>query len=268
MIIILCQKNDSILIMGVAFTNQYNSAFMDIQNIKGIVNLMGALGFSPSMDKKIVYHACFRQKDFSLKEKKAFGDDVMSYQIFFKENAANGKLVCTHYDAALRKNIKIQPVLLNGIDLHQMDERMNNINWEDISQFNGFTQFNLSDKETWKQQAIIEEIILDLEAIASTSEGELFANTLKYKYWADLPLENMIPSLYLLKSKLEFNQRFYIINDEGITANEAFRFLNNRWIQRQAQEKKKIDLPVEAEHQKSKQSANERKGKKRVTKTK
>ena len=217
---------------------------MDVQSIQALAALMKTLGFSSTIDKQLIWYASFRQKEFSIKEHKTFGHDLMSYQIFFKKNEANENLVCTHYDASLRKDIQIQSATVNKIDLQKLDERMKGVNWQDVSQFKMPSELDLSDKKTWQQQASIEELILDLEVLASTDEGQIIADSLKYKYWVDIPLENMIPNLYLLRSKLEFAQRFYIISEDGITADEAFRFLNNRWRQRQVQSEKKKESLV------------------------
>ena len=241
---------------------------MELQNIKVLTTLIEALGFSASMGKKIVYYCCLHQKEFSINERKSFGDDVMNYQIFFKENNATGKLVCTHYDAFLRKNISMKSLRVDNVDLHKLDERMKSVNWDELSQFRELTPFDLSDKESWKHFGSLEEIILDLEKLASTDEGRIVGDNLKYKYWIDSPLENLIPNLYLLKSKIEYTQRFYIIGENGITADEAFRFLNNKWMQRQVQSKKQDDVNVEVEYATSQKPLKRIKSRKRETKAK
>ncbi len=239
---------------------------MDLQNIETLSALLKALEFSAEMDEKLFWNACFRQKEFCIKEQKVFGHDMMSYQVLFKENIANGKLICAHFDASLRKEIQLEPTTVEGINMQKLDDEMKAINWKDASEFRSTSEYNLSDRESWKQQAAIEKVMLHLETLGATTEGANIADTLKYKHWIDLSLENMIPNLYHQRSKFEFNQRFYIIGEEGITAIEAFRFLNNRWMQRRAQEKKKIDPPSENEQKdllaKGKAQKNKKKGEK------
>lgn len=239
---------------------------MDIENIKALRDLMECLGFPSTLDKKIVYYACLRQKEFSIKEQKAFGNDVMSYQIFFKESAGSGKPVCTHYDAFLRMNVQVESLTTNRPDLQRLDERMKGVNWEALSQFTMAPKFNLSDPATWQEQAEVEEIMLALESLASSSDGKMIADGLKYKHWIGLSLESMIPNLYLLKSKFEFSQRFYIIGNEGITADEAFRFLNNRWMQRKMQMEKKSDSEMEKKEELIKKPLKNKKAKNEGTK--
>lgn len=241
---------------------------MDIQNIQALSALLRALEFSTEMDEKLLWHACLRQKEFYVKEQKAFGHDLMSYQVLFKENETNRRLVCVHFDAFLRKEIQLESTTIDGINIQKLDDEMKAINWKDSSEFRSASEFNLSDTESWKQQAAIEKVILHLEALAATAEGATVADTLKYKYWIDLSLENMIPNLYHQRSKFEFNQRFYIIGEQGITAIEAFRFLNNRWMQRQAQLQKRTDETMDNEHKQSLKVPKSRKNKKISTKAK
>lgn len=241
---------------------------MDIQNIQALSALLRALEFSSEMDEKLLWHACFRQKEFYVKEQKAFGNDLMSYQVLFNENKANGKLICMHFDASLRKEIQLEPATVNGVNIQKLDDEMKAIDWKDASEFRSASEFNLSDRESWKSQAAIEKVLIHLEELAATAEGAIITDTLKYKYWIDLPLETMIPNLYHQRSKFEFNQRFYIIGEEGITAIEAFRFLNNRWMQRQALLQRRTDETMNNEHKQSFVVPKSKKNKKLSTKAK
>jgi len=107
------------------------------------------------------------------------------------------------------------------------------VNWQMPSENSSPDNLQIADKATWKQEATIEEITSDLELLGATAEGVSLASVLKYKFWTDPFLQSKIPELQSLKSKFELSQRFYIINGEGITASEAYRFMNNRWLERQ-----------------------------------
>lgn len=115
---------------------------------------------------------------------------------------------------------------------------MQSVNWKRLSQFDSAPAVNFDNKKAWEEQAIAEIIISELDVLSGTVAGRKTADILKYKYWVDLPLENYIPNLILLKNRLELSQRFYVTGSDGITTDEAFRFLVNRWIQRQMQAKK------------------------------
>jgi hypothetical protein len=208
---------------------------MDIQHISALIEILSSLGFSTSVSKTLVLNACFRQKEFIVKERMHFGDDTINYQLFFKEDTAIKKLVCTYYDATLRKAVEIPASIINGVDVPNLEKRMGALNWQMVSENNSTDDFKIADKSTWKQEAAIEEIIKELEVLGSTGEWHALANTLKYKYWIDLYLQSMINDLATLKNKYELTQRFYIISGEGITASEAYRFLNNKWMERKIQ---------------------------------
>jgi len=106
-----------------------------------------------------------------------------------------------------------------------------------------------ADNTTWEQEAIVERIINDLEQLAAIDGGAAIANTLKYKCWADLDLQRLIPELAMLKSRYELSQRFYIIQGEGISAHEAYRFLLNRWMERKLQADSRLLRQQEAASQ-------------------
>ncbi len=208
---------------------------MDIQNMQALLDTFNSLGFSSEAESQLLYHSCLRQKAFSIREQKVFGTDTVSYSIFLQTRDLENKLICSYYDASLRKEIKVDPITVNQIESDKLEERMKALDWKQLSGTTSMARVKLTDKKTWEEQMMTESIICDLEKLAVTQEGKRVADTLRYKYWVDLPLEQFLPNLLLLKSRFEISQRFYVVGGEGITTDEAFRFLNNRWIQRQMQ---------------------------------
>lgn len=206
---------------------------MDIQHISVLIETLSGLGFSSSIGRTLLFNACLQQKEFNIKERMCFGGDTINYQLYFKEDTASKNLICSYYDATLRKAVEIAASVVNGIDVVELEKRMDAVSWEMLSEANAAGTFNISDKNTWRQEETIEKITKDLEMLGSTAEGVSLANALKYKFWTDMNLQITIPALTSLKNKYELNQRFYIINGNGITASEAYRFLNNRWMERQ-----------------------------------
>lgn len=58
----------------------------------------------------------------------------------------------------------------------------------------------------------------------------------------------MINNLGALKNRFEISQRFYLFNNGScISAEEAYRFLNNRWMEKSLQVKKKQKEDKEGE---------------------
>lgn len=76
--------------------------------------------------------------------------------------------------------------------------------------------------------------------LTSDDEGINIADCLKFKFWCDTPVQEMINNINVLKSKFEISQRFYLFNNGScISAEEAYRFLNNRWMEKNLQARKK-----------------------------
>src|SRR5437868_265727 len=179
---------------------------MDIQQISALIETLAALGFSTSTSRKLVFNACFRQKEFIIKERIGFGEDIIHYQLYFKEDAAAKKLTSTYYDATLRTAIAIPTSIIDGVDILSLDKSMSAVNWQVLSENHFPDDIEITNKDTWMQEAAIEEMIKELEVLGSTGEGLELANTLKYKYWIDLDLQSMIPNLATLKSRYELAQ--------------------------------------------------------------
>ena len=63
---------------------------------------------------------------------------------------------------------------------------------------------------------------------------------LKLKYWAGASYQELMGSISPIKSKSEVTQRFYFFQGlTGITVEEAYRFLQNRWLEKHLLPKRK-----------------------------
>jgi len=70
-------------------------------------------------------------------------------------------------------------------------------------------------------------------------EGREVAVGLKLKYWAGNPYHELVGSISPLKSKTEVGQRFYLFEGQPcISVEDAYRFLQNRWLEKQMQAKR------------------------------
>jgi hypothetical protein len=83
-------------------------------------------------------------------------------------------------------------------------------------------------------------VIDSLSALESVEDGKAIALDLKLKYWAGIPYHEYAGIISHLKSKSEISQRFYFFEGQtGISVDEAYRFLQNLWLEKQMQVKKK-----------------------------
>lgn len=225
---------------------------MDIQHFSALIETLSALGFPASTNRNLLFNTCLRQKSFVIRDRMCFGEDTITYQLYFKEETASKKLICAYYDATLKKAVEIAATVVNGIDIQDLQKRMAAVNWQMPSEISSSGNFKIEDKNTWKQEAVIAEITRELETLAETDEGAYLANLLKYKFWTNSSLQDLVPKLSRLKGMYELNQRFFIINGDGITAPEAYRFLNNRWMERQIHADSRMLRLSEAEQKEAK----------------
>ncbi len=190
---------------------------MDIQNIQILSEKLQGLGFGASVGQKILQHVSFRQSCFTIQYRVIKGKDVIRFHFFFQKNE---KYALLYYDAVLRKEIEIPVVVINSIDVNELDKRMN-IDW------------SISETDPEKT----EKIVSDLQTLSSTADGKEIADRLQIKNWTDAPVQQFIT--LPPRSRFEISQRFYFFNNEAdISLEEAYRFLNNRWMEKAMQEKK------------------------------
>jgi hypothetical protein len=164
---------------------------MDIQHISALIETLSALGFSSSTSRTLLFNACLRQNNFRINERMCFREDIINFQLYFKEDTSSKKLTCSYYDTTLRKTVEIAASVINGIDVFELEKRMHAVDWQMPAEANAAGTFNISDKNTWKDEETIETITKDLEILGSTVEGVSLANLLKYKFWTDMNLQYM-----------------------------------------------------------------------------
>ena len=182
-------------------------------NIAPIVKLLQTMGFENGLEHALRAKACFLPSHFEVLHKLNRAGDICSFHLFFKEEA--GIYKCLYYDACYRKEIVFDdPVAAS------LDTRMQTIEW-------------LTDFDD------IEAVMHDLKMM----DAQL-ANLLQYKYWVGSPLENNIAGIASLRSQYEISQRFYVIEGSTpISVDEAFRFLQSRWMEKQARKREAPNVP-------------------------
>ena len=190
-----------------------------MNNIASLAEVLEKLGFDASLHTSLTTYISLQLPNFSIQQKAVKEGDVLKFHLFFqrKDHAYS----CLYYDAILRKNIILPSLVIDGIDLSKLDNEMKSIQWEDI-----FTHPHE-----------IEPIIISLQKLSASKEGKEFSEQLKVKYWCDTPLESLM-NIATLRTKYEIAQRFYFMeNGNGISIDEAYRFLNNKWMEKQLKKK-------------------------------
>ena len=114
------------------------------------------------------------------------------------------------------------------------------IDWKSAFDFVTKRQLNLDDKTSWEKEQKVESVIEGLSELEKSEDGKAVAIGLKLKYWAGISYQELFRNISPLKNKSEVNQRFYFFEGQtGISVDEAYRFLQNRWLEKQMQAKRK-----------------------------
>src|SRR6266536_1612720 len=196
---------------------------MNIQNIRTLSDSLQALGFEDAIASQLLKNISFKPSNFTIHQRMVKGSDVMNFHLAFEKNGDGNSYSPIYYDAVFRKEIEILNVSINGIEVKKLDKRMAEINWTNAFEFQEHEKLQLEDKAYW-----------------SVEERREIVDRLKMKFWYDSPGQEMIGNLSSLKSKFEISQRFYFFEGQnGISVEEAYRFLHNRWMEKQLQAKKK-----------------------------
>lgn len=201
--------------------------------------MLVAAGFSESTGYRLLQYVCFKPADFVLTEQVIKGPDLLTCQLYFERKG--DEYICSYYDACFLKEVKVPDLSIQGINLKELDRRMGETDWQMNSSVSG--SFSLSEEVSGQRENQIEGIVTDLFRLSATGEGKQFADALKLKHWATIPLHPMMGNLNTIRSRFEVSQRFYFFDGKGISVEEAYRFLLNRWLEKKFQAGRKKTLP-------------------------
>ncbi|MCY7291086.1 MAG: hypothetical protein LH615_02790, partial [Ferruginibacter sp.] len=154
-----------------------------------------------------------------------------------------------------------------------LEKLMIEIDWKNAFDFVTKKQLNLEDKTNWEKEQKVESVIEGLSMLEKSEDGKVVAVELKLKYWAGISYQELFGNISPLKNKSEVSQRFYFFEGQtGISVEEAYRFLQNRWLEKQMQAKRKQGDEENAGDSDSKEQGSARNAsllkKKRMNKTK
>jgi len=213
---------------------------MNIQNIASLIEVLGSIGFDENAGYRLMQHICFKPADFLLTERLRKGKDTLTCSIFFERKG--DEYTCSYYDAAFLKEMEMPDLVIHSINVRELDQRMVETDW--VTDNKVAAAFRLDNEVTWEREKRIEKIVGDLFRLSVTEEGKNFADCLKLKHWSGIPLQANMGNLNVLKSRFEVSQRFYFFDGQGISVDEAYRFLLNRWLEKKLLAKKKQEGSV------------------------
>lgn len=215
------------------------NSIMNIQNISALALQLKAIGFD-NMGYLLLKRVCLMPDGFIITEKQLKDDGQIVFNFHFQRDRKLNGYILAHYDAILQKEISLTTQVINGVDISELQEEMDAVDWKMAFDFNTKKPFNPDDKLSYENQIKIEGLVTTLSELESTEQGKQVSILIKQKYWSEIPYNELMGNINTSKSKSELSQRFY--NAEGqacISADEAYRFLQNKWLEKQLQIKRK-----------------------------
>ena len=212
---------------------------MDIKNISALAGQLQSLEFE-NAGYALLKRICFKPDNFLIVRRIEKGRDQLSFQLYFEKSSKPNGYVLVFYDAIFQKEKIFEHGNINGVDLSALDNEMAGLDWKSAFEFDENKAIDLTDKSSWESEQKIEGIINDLMKLESTEEGKCIVAVLKQRYWSGSAYHELFGSLNFIKNKSEVSQRFYFQEGQNaISVDEAYRFLQNKWLEKQMQAKKK-----------------------------
>jgi hypothetical protein len=223
---------------------------MNIENIASLSEKVQSLGFI-NISSSLLKRICFKPASFIICQRIDKGKDQLRFHLFFERESGQSSYDLMYYDAILQKAMALSDTTINGIDISALERRMAEIDWKIAFELDAKKQWNAEDKSTWEKELRIESIVTDLIALEASEEGKSITVGFKIKHWAGVPYQELFGNISPLKNKSEISQRFYFFEEKaGISVDDAYRFLQNKCLEKEMQEKKKQtegSLPRESE---------------------
>jgi len=212
---------------------------MDIQNIAALSEKLEALGFE-HLGYLLLKKISFRLQNFWLVSKANHLNKDLNFHLFIQRNSATNSYELLYYDAILQASSDTNDQLINGIDLGELKAAMAKIDWKNAFDLTTGKNSPVNEKTDYKKEEEVELVIDKLEALDKSEDGKSFAAALKLEFWAGLPYQDLFGNIATVKGKYEITQRFYCATGQpGISVNEAYRFLQNRLLEKQISFRKK-----------------------------
>lgn len=205
------------------------------RNIQALTTTLQSLGFEHGLESALRAQVCFQPERFTITARTQKDPDVMDFVLHFEMHDSNG-YACRYYDAILRKRTPLEEQVIGDVTITALDKRMSQVDWN-LPQH--------SSHSTREREEAIDSIITDLKKLDAHEEGRRVSELLRLKYWPGTLVETMLGGSGSLKGKQEISQRFYFFDGRSqITVEEAYRYLCNRWLEKELNARKKqIEVP-------------------------
>lgn len=191
-------------------------------HIEQLAARLESLGCEPTIQQKLLAILCFAPTQFEIQQRVELNGDTCCFSVHCVAGE-KGLFDAIYYTAVLIK----KPALTD--ELRTLDEAMQAVPWQTIYQYSKGIDVVMNIQ--------MENVIALMGTLIETdTEG-----VLRYTHWAGTALEHLVPQLSQLKLQYEVSQRFYLLpNQPPIRFQEAFRFLQSRWMERKIQQDNRL----------------------------
>ena len=211
---------------------------MNIRNIAELSKQLEVLGFHDA-GSLLLKRICFKPANFYLPQRVIKEKDVMLFSLYFELLQKTDNYRLQYYDVTLQKANDGLALPIDGVNPAELEKQMAAIDWKKPFNLDDKKSWNAEDKSTWETESRISGIIETLSILEKSEPGKIIASALKQKFWAGTLHQEIVGSIPLVKNKADVSQRFYIAEDgNGITTDEAYRFLQNKYMEKQLQLKR------------------------------
>ncbi|MBR2647979.1 MAG: hypothetical protein ACRCSM_09925 [Sediminibacterium sp.] len=212
---------------------------MNIQNIAELSKQLEVLGFHDA-GSLLLKRICFKPADFFLPQRVIKEKDILLFSLYFERLQKTDNYQLQYYDVTLQKANGGLVLPVDGVNPAELEKQMAGIDWKKAFSLDDKKLWNAEEKSTWETELRISDIIGSLSILEKSEQGKVIASVLKQKFWTGTLHLEIVGSLPLVKNKADVSQRFYIAEDgSGITTDEAYRFLQNKYMEKQLQLKRK-----------------------------
>jgi len=212
---------------------------MDIQNIRALSDKLEALGFD-HLGYLLVKKISFRLKNFWLVSKANHLNNDLNFHLFIERNDVTKSYELLYYDAILQAETGIDEQVINGIDIRELKTAMTKIDWKNAFDLSNGKSSTINEKTELSKEEEVESVMEKLEVLEQSESGKSVATAFKLEFWAGLPYQDLFGNITPVKTKYEISQRFYCASGQpGISVDEAYRFLQNRILEKQILLRKK-----------------------------
>ncbi|TWI79056.1 hypothetical protein IQ13_3448 [Lacibacter cauensis] len=212
---------------------------MNIQNITALASQLQSLGFD-NLGSLVLKRICFKPDNFYLNHKIAKDKELLEFRFYFERQRKSDAYMLLYYDITLQQKDVFEELMIAGINIADLEKQMTTISWMSAFNLDERKKLDPNDKTTWEVEAKVETVVESLASLEQDEKGKAVAAALKVKFWLGTPYHEIFGSIPAVKNKSDISQRFYFSeNSSGITVDEAYRFLQNKWLEKQLQLKKK-----------------------------